>query len=438
MDIANSKWTRVGLVFIYFMVGCAWASDLPRARPEELGFSAERLDSMDKFYADKVDKGAMAGIVILIARHGKIAHFSAVGYSNIETKQKLETNSIFRLFSMTKPITSVALMTLYEEGDFQLNDPVSKYLPEFTNLRVVRNPNGPVNDTEPLDRPLTIQDIMRHTAGFTHGWPYDVYNDQYTSANVLSIDVTLAEVVSKLSKIPLHYQPGTKWEYGVGPDIQARLVEVLSGMPFDTFLETRLFRPLDMKDTGFWVPANKAKRLVAVHWEKSGHLVPLDDVNGYPEKWGGYLASPAIINSYTVNHRRKGGSGGLVGTAEDYWRFAQMMLDGGALDGVRILSPRTVHYMTRDHLGTIRIELPNGRPSGHGFGLGFGVVKDPALEGDMTSEGTFFWAGAAGTLFWVDPKEDFVVVAMVQNMNVPAMESLGPQIRTLVYSALVE
>jgi CubicO group peptidase (beta-lactamase class C family) len=427
----------VAVVIAILLVSAAWADDLPRGRPEEVGFSAERLDYIDKFYADQVKSGRMAGIVTLVARHGKVAHFSAVGYADLEKKKPMETDTIFRLYSMTKPIASTALMMLYQEGRFQMNDPLSKYITEFANLRVLRAPDGPFDETvAPVHAP-TMQDVMRHTAGFTHGLGTDAFDAQYTKANVFGLDVTLAEMMSKLSKIPLRYQPGTKFVYSVGPDVQARLVEVLSGMPFDEFLQKRLFDPLGMKDAGFWVPPEKVNRLATVYWAKDGKLLPLDAAHGHPP--GGVLVEPSLVNSYTANHKHKGGSFGLVSTAEDYWRFAQMMLNGGQFDGRRVLAPQVVHYMGRDHLGTVSMDSPGDRPSGIGFGLGFAVMKNPAEAGYMSSEGTFFWAGAADTHFWIDPKEDLVVVAMTQDMEgAPGMETLRSQLRTLVYSALME
>ena len=414
----------------------AWAADLPRAQPQEVGFSPERLAHIDEFYAGKVKNGELAGIVTLIARHGKIVHFSAVGYADVEKKQKMQTDTIFRIYSMTKPIASTALMMLYEEGRFQMNDPLKNYIPEFANLRVLRAPDGPLDDTVAPAFAPTVQDIMRHTAGFTHGLGIDAYDNQYTKANVFGLDVSLAEMMTKLSQMPLRYQPGTKFSYSVGPDVQARLVELLSGMPFDEYLDKRLFKPLGMKDAGFWLPADKSKRLATVHWAKDGKLVPLDEAHGHPV--GGVIMQPWSVNSYTVNHKHKGGSFGLVATAEDYWRFAQMMLNGGEFGGTRFLSPRTVRFMARDHLGAIPLEGPGGRPSGMGFGLGFGIMKDPAMAGYMSSEGSYFWAGAAATHFWIDPKEDLVVVAMTQHLGAPAADALLPQLRTLVYSALTE
>lgn len=412
------------------------AAELPRGRPEELGFSVSRLKYLDQYYQDEVRRGELAGIVILIARHGKVAHLSAIGFADLEKRQLMRPDTIFRLYSMTKPVTSVALMMLYQEGRFQLQDPISKYVPEFADLRVLHDPNGPLDDTVPATHVPTVQDVMRHTAGFTHGLNCNSFDAQYTKADVFGLDVSLSEMMGRLAKIPLRYQPGTRFAYSVGPDIQARLIEVLSGMPFDQFLERRLFQPLGMQDTGFWLRPEKASRLATVHWAKDGKLVPLDDVHGHPN--GGVLVQPWSVNSYTADHKRKGGSFGLVSTAGDYWRFAQMMLSAGQLNGRRILSPQIAHFMVTDHLGNIPMGEIGQPSSGIGFGLGFAVMKNPAEAGYMNSEGSFFWWGIANTHFWIDPKEDMVVVAMTQHMEAPGADALWPQIRTLVYSALSE
>ena len=409
------------------------AQGLPTARPEDEGFSPERLAYIDKFYSEKIDHGDLAGIVTLVSCHGKIVHFSALGYADVDKRTKMQKDTIFRLYSMTKAIASTALMTLYEQGHFQIDDPISKYLPEFANLRVLRTPDGPLDETVALERPPTIHDIMRHTAGFTHGLSSDKFDEQYTKANLLGVDLTLDEMMKGLAKIPLRYQPGTRFEYSVGPDVQARLVEVFSGVPFDQYLQKNIFDPLGMRDTSFWLGPDKADRLAAVHWMKDGKLTPLDEAHGHP---GGDLAllQPGSVNSYTVNHRRKGGSYGLVGTTEDYWRFAQMILNGGELNGVRILGPRTVHLMGQDHLE------PAGIPDlakGEGFGLGFAVIDNQAAAATLGSDGGLYWGGAATTSFWIDPKEDIVVIAMTQHMSAPAAAEAVAQIRTLVYSALI-
>lgn len=402
-------------------------TELPRASAQSLGFSPSRLDFIDRFYADKVNRNEMAGIVLLIARHGKVAHFSAIGYADLGTRRKMETDTIFRLYSMTKPIAATALMMLYEEGRFQMDDPISKYIPEFSELRVLRTPDSAGNDTVSPQREPTIHDLFRHTAGFGHG------GDDYKSADLFGLDVSLEEMMKRLATLPLRFQPGTRFEYSIGPDVQARLVEILSGKPFDKFIQERLLDPLGMKDTGFWAKGDKAERLAVVHSLKNGKLVSCDDANGYPGS--SMLISASNINSYSSDNPHKGGSYGLVSTAEDYWRFAQMMLNGGQFEGRRFLSPNTVRYMVRDHLGMI----PGLDWGGTGWGLGFAVLKDPVLAGRIGSEGTFFWGGFAGTIFWVDPKNDMVVVAMTQHMLVPATDELllHSQLSAMVYAALI-
>jgi CubicO group peptidase (beta-lactamase class C family) len=377
---------------------------------------------IDQFYTEKISRGEMPGVVLLIARHGKIAHLSALGYANVETHQKMTTDAIFRLYSMTKPVAAVALMILYEEGRFQLEEPVTKYLPEFAYFHVLRNPNGPINDTVPMQHPPTMHDILRHTAGFADELP--ALQRQYDD-----LEVPLADLMPALTRMPLRYQPGTTWSYSFASDVQARLVEVLSGLTFDAFLEQRLFRPLGMRDTDFWVPPGKAQRLVSVSETKEGKLVPFhakDHVN--------CRSACAVVDSYTANHKRKGGDYGLVGTAEDYWRFAQMMANRGELNGVRLLSPQTAEYIARDHLGSIPIEADAPPVWRQAWGLGFAVMKDPVAHDEVTSEGTYFWHGAAGTTFWIDPKRDLVVVALVQQFGIPAMDTFWPEIRTLVYT----
>jgi CubicO group peptidase (beta-lactamase class C family) len=407
------------------------ADQLPRARPEDLGFSPSRLDYIDQFYAEKVKHGEMAGIITLVARHGKVAHFGAIGYADFARKQKLETDTVFRLYSMTKPIAATALMMLYEEGKFQLDDPISKYIPNFKGVRVLRTPESPLTDTVPAVREATIHDLFRHTAGLKHG------GEAYEKANLFGLDVSLSEMIQRLAQIPLYYQPGTHFEYSVGQDVQARLVEIFSGMPFDQFLRQRLFNPLGMKDTGYWV--KDPSRLSAVHWMKEGKLVPCDDEHGCPSATD-FLSDPKNMNSYTAEHVHKGGSYGLVATAEDYWRFAQMMLNGGQFQGQRILSPNTVRYIATDHLAPVTLPNETGGDSGIGWGLGFAVVKNPTAAGVIGSVGSYFWAGAANTTFWIDPQKDLVVVVMMQSWNVPGADwpTIRAQMSAMVYGALME
>jgi CubicO group peptidase (beta-lactamase class C family) len=427
----RSSHTWWALVQLCLFAGGAWGDALPQSKPEEVGFSSKRLNYIDAFYAEEVKKGELAGIVTLVSRRGKIVHFSAVGYADIETRRKMKLNSIFRLYSMTKPIAATALMLLYQEGRFQLDDPLSKYMPEFNGLRVLRTPDSNADDTVPPLRAPTIHDVLRHTAGFTHCVGSDSIGAQCAKEDVFGIDVTLAEMANKLARIPLHHQPGTTYEYSIGPDIEARLVEVLSGMSFDDFLERRLFKPLRMSDTAYLVPPEKRTRLVTPYLVKDGKLTSWSE-DDPKSAWS--------VNSCTVAHKRTGGSFGLTSTTADYWRFAQMLLNNGQLAGVRILDPQVVQFMTRDHLGLIEFhddQLSRSAEQAFGFGLGFAVVKDPAAAGFMGSEGTYFWQGAIGTLFWVDPTEDLVVVAMIQEGSAE-LGAFWAQVRTLIYSALLE
>jgi CubicO group peptidase (beta-lactamase class C family) len=426
---------RIAAVLMLLAPGWSSAQGVPRAAPGEVGFSAERLDHIDRYFTGRIEKGDIAGIVTLVSRHGKVVHFSALGYADREKKEKMRTDSIFRLYSQTKAVATTALMMLYEEGRFQLTDPVSKYIPAFAGLKVLRTPESSIDDTVALERPPTIQDLMRHTAGLSHGFGKNAVDVAYLKADVFGVDVSLEEMVARLARIPLLEQPGKQFIYSVGPDVQARLVEILSGMPFDVFLQKRLFDPLAMKDAGFWVVPQKAARLATVYLDENGKLTALDRAHGSPAA-GSYLTEPDNVNSYTVNHRRKGGSVGMVSTAEDYWRFAQMFLNGGELNGARILSPQTVRFMTRNH--TEQIPMPKEFPPGMAYGLGFAVITDAAAYGTMTNEGMFYWGGAACTQFWIDPKADLVILVMTQHLGAPKAEEAMARMLPLTYGALMQ
>lgn len=409
------------------------AADLELVKPEEVGFDSERLDRIESFYANRIANGEIAGIVTLVARHGKVAHFSAVGYQDVQQQIPMELDTIFRVYSMTKPIASTALMMLYQDGLIQLTDPLSKFIPEFANLRVLRNPDGPLDETVALEREPTVQDILRHTAGFSHGIGTSEYDQQYVNSGIFSTETSLAEMMTLLSKIPLMNQPGAMYRYSVGPDVALRLVEVISGMPADEYLQEKLFDPLGMSDSGYWLDSDKAYRLAPVHWSKEGKLVPINEEFGSPG--GGPLTQSWSVNSYTFDHEFHGGSFGLLATAADYWRFAQAMLNGGELEGERILGSRTVDFMSRNHLtaaqdATFSPDL--------GFGLGFAVMEDMTVAGYPISEGSFFWGGAAATSFWIDPVEDIVVVAMTQHMGVSATNSIRAELAAMVYGAVVD
>ena len=346
----NSKFLRI--IFItaaIFSVSLASAADsLLVVKPEDVGFSSEQLNKLESYFASRVEKGEIAGIVTLVARKGKIAHFSAVGYQDAEQEIPMELDTLFRIYSMTKPIASTALMMLYQDGLFQMSDPLSKFIPEFENLRVLRDPNGPLDETVALNRQPTIQDILRHTAGFSHGLGNSDYDKAFVDLGIFDTETSLEEMMTALSNIPLMNQPGSQWRYSIGPDVALRLVEIISGMPADKYLEEQIFSRLEMSDTGYVVNSDNAHRLSPIHWKKDGNFVPIDEDHGQPP--GGVLSQPWSVNSYTFDHEFKGGSLGLVSTAGDYFRFAQAMLNGGELNGERIIGPKTVEFMSRDHL----------------------------------------------------------------------------------------
>ena len=411
------------------------ADNLPFVEPESVGFSSDQLAKIENHFQGRVDRGEIAGIVTLVARKGKIAHFSAVGYQDVVQNIPMKTDTLFRIFSMTKPIASTALMMLYQDGYFQLTDPLSKFIPEFANLRVLRDPNGSITSTEEMDREPTVQDILRHTAGFSHGLGTQEYDEAFLDSGIFRPETSLEEMMEALADLPLMNQPGSAYRYSIGPDVALRLVEIMSGMPADEYLQQKIFDRLGMSETGYVVEADDANRLAPVHWLKDGNLVPINEEYGSPN--GGVLVEDWLLNNYTLDHEFKGGSLGLVSTAADYWRFAQAILNGGELNGQRILGPKTVNYMSQNHL----TEQQNQTFSpGLGFGLGFATIEDPTAAGVqyVSSRGTFYWSGAAATMFWIDPSEDIVVVAMTQHRGVPGTGRLRGELNALIYGALID
>ena len=395
--------------------------DLARVAPEAIGMSSDRLERLDSAMQGLVDDGLLAGITTMISRQGKIAHFGTFGHQNIEDGVEMSEDTIFRIYSMTKPITGVALMILYEEGKFRLSDPVHRYIPEFEGLVVAKEdgPNGqPI--TEPADHPMTIRELMAHTAGLSYGiFSQSQVDALYNEANVLDNNSTLKDMIDKLSKIPLRQQPGSMWHYSVAVDVQGYLVEVLSGQNFDEFLNERVFGPLGMNDTAFHVAADKADRFSQVYThDADGNLMAQEGFGGRRD----YLDPPAFLS----------GGGGLVSTTMDYMRFSQMLLNGGELDGVRILAPSTVKLMHLNHLPRDLKEMSPGT----GFGLDFAVVLDP-VAADGISKGEYYWGGAAGTWFWIDPKEDLVFVGMIQHFG-PRRPDVRSLSRRLTYQAILE
>ncbi|HXN52316.1 MAG TPA: serine hydrolase domain-containing protein [Candidatus Acidoferrum sp.] len=429
------RWKRI-LIATCIFVCCTFSvagQDLAKlSRPEDSGFSTERLARITKFFQGDVDKGAIPGAVLLVARDGKVVYLQTVGYQDREKRTPMKADAIFRIASMTKPITSVAVMMLAEEGKIDLLAPVTQYCPEFKDVKVgVEKTDGstgkPALSLEDAHRTITVQDLLRHTSGLVYG-PFgnSLVHQAYNKANLFDGSQTLAEFVTKLSKLPLAHQPGSVWEYGMSTDVLARIVEVVSGMPFDRFVEARITEPLGMHDTAFYLSAAQSSRLAEPQVDPATGRRPgassAEDLTKEKQKWFS-------------------GGGGLLSTASDYARFCQMLLNGGELNGVRLLSPKTLTVMTSDQLppGIPRFGLEDLAPTlemGQSFGLGFAVRTDAGHSPVSGSRGDYFWAGAHGTYFWVDPQEKVFAVMMVQ---MPFLQSgyYRRAMRELVYGALV-
>jgi CubicO group peptidase (beta-lactamase class C family) len=400
---------------------------LPAAKPESVGMSSERLVRLEDGMKSLVDQGRLAGVVTMVARHGKVVEFAATGKRDIAANLPLQKDSIFRIYSMTKPITGVAMMMLFEEAKWQLNDPVAKYVPEFADLKVYgTDANGNVVMKDQA-HPMTMRELMSHTAGFTYGFFGNTPVDKLQrEANVLDVNITLDEMIKRVAKLPLNAQPGSEWHYSIAVDIQGYIVQKLSGMPFEEFLEKRIFKPLGMVDTGFYVPAEKLKRLVELYdYGKDGQFQVLKGGLNHD-----FSAKPALAS----------GGGGLVSTAADYMRFCQMLLNGGRLEGVRLLSPRSVELMRTNVLTPSMTTFSPGAQ----FGLDFAVYTDTAAAGGYYGKGTYYWGGAAGTWFWIDPTDDLIVIGMIQQIAGTGAAAVAgvPDVRGLshayVYQAIVD
>ncbi|WP_372666692.1 serine hydrolase domain-containing protein [Amycolatopsis kentuckyensis] len=398
--------------------------------PAEAGFDADRLSRIDAHFDRYVENGRLPGWLAVVSRHGRIVHLGSGGYSDVEAGTPVETDTLWRIFSMTKPITSVAAMMLAEEGLLELDDPISRWLPEFASPRVYVKGSALSPLTEPATEPIRVWHLLTHTAGLTygfhHGHPVDAI---YRSAGFewgTPPGLDLAACSERWASLPLVFQPGAEWNYSVATDVLGRLVEVVSGLPLDEFFASRIFTPLGMTDTGF--VASSPARLAALY-------VPSAD---------GLVRNDAFGRLGTSRPDCLSGGGGLVSSAADYWRFTEMLLRGGALDDVRLLSPRTVSLMASNHLpGHVDLE-EFGRPlfaempfDGHGFGLGFSVLEDPVKARTLSSAGEFAWGGAASTAFWVDPDEDLTVGFYTQLLP-SSTYRLRSQLRQLVYQALVD
>ncbi len=396
--------------------------------PEDVGFSSERLSRLDGMMQGYVDSGRLAGVVTMLARRGEVFHFRPCGLMDVKTSRPAERDTIFRIHSMTKPITSVAVMMLYEAGNFQLDDPVSEFIPELGGLKVFAGMGRTGPRLVDQERPISIRHLLTHTAGLSGGFDQSSpVGDMYRDANLRDPDSNLLELVEKLAHLPLAYQPGTGWRYSAATDVLGRVGEVISGQSFDRYFKERIFAPLGMDDTAFYLPEEKLDRLASIYG-------PSGD-NGIQE-----IDTPQV-NSYKRAHTMFSGGGGLVSTASDYMRFCQMMLNGGTLDSVRLLGPKTVELMTTNHLPddlmpySVSEGLAQGT-QGCGFGLGFRVVMDLAQHGLIGSEGIYSWAGAASTVFWIDPKEELIAVLLTQFMPT-GHYPIHPEFQVAVYQAMV-
>jgi CubicO group peptidase (beta-lactamase class C family) len=396
----------------------------PSVRPEEVGFSSERLSRVGAWVQREMAAKRIPGAVILVVRDGKTAYYEAFGQQNPARDEPMRRDSIFRIYSMTKPIVSVAAMMLVEEGQLLLEAPVSRYLPAFGNVKVgtekVDAAGNKSLELAPVRRAMTVQDLMRHTSGLTYGFFGDsLVKKAYVDAGIgISGDVSTAEFVDKLATMPLHYQPGSTWDYSYSTDVLGRVLEVVTGKPLGALLKERLFDPLGMKDTSFYVPEAARQTRIAEPW-------PDDQVIGANAAFG----DPRVVQ------KLESGGGGLVSTAPDYSRFLQMLASGGTLDGRRYISPKTLEYMTSDHLGTSVATTPLYLPgAGYGFGLGFAVRRTNGESPFITPAGEYNWGGAGGTYFWVDPRSNTYVLFMMQSpkQRVPYRSIL----RNMVYAAM--
>ncbi|QIK78806.1 beta-lactamase family protein [Sphingomonas piscis] len=397
------------------------------AAPEEAGFDSQRLRRLRDYVGAMVDKGVFAGATTLLARRGKIVTFDTFGRQEVGGTP-MRRDTIFRIYSMTKPITGVALMMLFEEGKFRLDDPISMHLPEFKDLKVITGFDGAGRPIlEDAKRPPTIRELMDHNAGYGYGLSADSPTDKLYRANAALVAPSMDEFVRRASRLPLIFQPGSDYSYSLSVDIQGALVAKLSGRRFGDFLEQRLFRPLKMTDTAFFVPRDKLGRLAGFYnGVKDGKIQPAATVFGWPKP------------DSTVRPGFESGGAGLYSTTMDYARFCQMLLNGGELDGVRILSPATVALMSRNHLpDAVLAKGSGGFSRAQGFGLDVQVVADPVRQGGLMGEGTYSWGGAAGTWFWVDPTNEVIFVGMVQRFDYWQPDHPNRMASPLVYQALV-
>ena len=393
--------------------------EIPKVDPAQVGLSQERLDRITAALQADVERGHLAGAIGVVARQGKIGYWQTVGMADRENGRAMSDDTIFRIYSMTKPIVGVGLMTLYEEGRFNLRDQVRNYIPELGGLEVL------VGDTTTkARREMTVQDLMRHTAGMGYGGGDTAADKKFRELDVLGGNRSIDDFIQKLAQVPLKHHPGSAWEYSVSVDVQGRLIEVLSGQDLDTFLNERVFGPLDMRDTGFTVPEEKKDRFVQMY-------AKTEDGEGIEP-----ASADRSTGYYDYESKWFSGGGGLVSTTRDYLRFCQMMLNGGMLGDQRILSRKTIELMTRDHVEGVR-RASRTLSDGYGFGLDFAVHVDRAKSGLNGSLGEYNWGGLAGTIFWIDPTEEMIGLYMIQLLPPRFGDGRG-QFKRLAYQAIAD
>ena len=421
MTRLSRRYASIGLLSLVAAAPLGVRAETPApmaAAPEDVGLSSAQLKRLEAVTKQNIDQGLMPGAVMLVARRGKVAWVSVQGKRAPDSDDPMKFDSIFRIYSMTKPIVSVALMQLVEEGKLQVSDPVAKFLPEMGNMKVGSEVVGadgrPALHLADPDRPMTVQDLLRHTAGLTYGnRGTSLVHQAYREAKIGDRTATNEEMVQRLSKLPLLFSPGARWEYSVSVDVQGRLIEVLTGKKLGEVLSERVFQPLGMVDTAFKLPVEKVMRVAQ----------PGQKPNG-----------PPMTPRFKVDDgaRYESGGGGLLGSTEDYLRFTLALANGGVLQGKRLIGRKTLEFMTADHVGN-----RPGRPDGFGFGLGFEVhtrLGDSSIEGSV---GEYGWSGAAGTTFWIDPKEQLVGIYMVQASE-GETRFLRTQFRAMVQAAIVD
>ena len=391
-------------------------SPLPHAKPESLGLSSLRLQRMSDAFKREIEKGTVPGLTVMVARRGQIGWFEALGKQSPASSTPMAHNSIFRIFSMTKPIVSIGIMMVIEDGHFLLGDPVAKFIPEFADQKVGVENNGKL-ELAPLKRPMTVQDLLRHTSGITYDHTGNgLVQQMYQQSRLRSRKISNAEHAALIASLPLMCQPGAEWNYSRSTDILGRIIEVVSGKTLSAFLTERILAPLQMAETAFHTGQENADRLA--------EPFPTDPWTGDKVQLFNMLEKPVM----------ESGGGGLVSTTMDYARFSQMLLNGGVLDGNRIVGRKTLQLMASDHLGpNVKVDSPL-MPAGHGFGLGFAVRTHQGMAPFPGSPGQFFWSGMAGTFFWIDPAEDMFAVFMMQGPG--QREYIRSMVRNLVYAAV--